>query len=148
MRSRKIKNINRFQLLVILILSLFTFTSLAQNNQSVTTESPTQEYRKLYDSNSPFTSLTTTPKEDFYQSESIKKDLWMRVKSGFVFPETKGKFVKRYETWFLNNPDYLERVFQRCKIYLYYVVNEIEKRKMPMETVPKRKWIFRLMNVD
>ena len=99
----------------------------------MTTESPTPELRKLYDSNSPFTSLTATPKEDSYRSESVKNNLWMRVKSGFVFPETKGKFVRRYETWFLNNPDYLERVFQRCKIYLYYVVNDIEKRKMPME---------------
>ena len=133
MRSRKIINLNRLQLPVILILSLFTFTSLAQNNQSVTTGSSTPELRKLYDSNSPFTSLTATPKEDSDRSESIKNNLWMRVKSGFVFPETKGKFVRRYETWFLNNPDYLERVFQRCKIYLYYVVNEIEKRKMPME---------------
>ena len=95
MRSRKIINLNRLQLPVILILSLFTFTSLAQNNQSVTTESPTPELRKLYDSNSPFTSLTATPKEDSYRSESVKNNLWMRVKSGFVFPGNKGKVCQK-----------------------------------------------------
>lgn len=35
--------------------------------------------------------------------------------------------------WYVRNPDYLTRVFNRSARYLYYVVSEVEHRGLPME---------------
>lgn len=36
-------------------------------------------------------------------------------------------------SWYVRNPDYLTRVFNRSARYLYYVVSEVEARGLPME---------------
>ena len=35
--------------------------------------------------------------------------------------------------WYAANPDYLQRVFGRADLYLYYIVTELERRGMPLE---------------
>ena len=35
--------------------------------------------------------------------------------------------------WYANNPEYLERTFGRAELYLHYIVEQLEKRKMPTE---------------
>jgi membrane-bound lytic murein transglycosylase D len=59
--------------------------------------------------------------------------LWARIRRGFGMPDLDGKLVRRHEVWYLNRPDYLQRVVERSKLYLYFIVDEIEKRGMPME---------------
>jgi membrane-bound lytic murein transglycosylase D len=59
--------------------------------------------------------------------------LWARIRHGFAMPDLDGKLVRRHEVWYLNRPDYLQRVVERSKLYLYFIVDEIEKRNMPME---------------
>jgi membrane-bound lytic murein transglycosylase D len=45
----------------------------------------------------------------------------------------EGPYVERQEQWFVNNPDYMERLLQRANLYLFYIVEAVEKRGMPME---------------
>ena len=37
------------------------------------------------------------------------------------------------ERWYASQPDYLKRMVERSKLYLYYIVEEVEKRGMPTE---------------
>jgi membrane-bound lytic murein transglycosylase D len=59
--------------------------------------------------------------------------LWARIRRGFAMPDLDGRLVRRHEVWYLNRPDYLQRVVERSKLYLYFIVDELEKRNMPME---------------
>jgi len=59
--------------------------------------------------------------------------LWARIRSGFAMSEIESPLVARHEAWFLNHPDYTLRMIERSRLYLFYIVEEVEKRGMPME---------------
>ncbi|MHB1566431.1 MAG: LysM peptidoglycan-binding domain-containing protein, partial [Acidiferrobacter sp.] len=41
--------------------------------------------------------------------------------------------MTQYEQWFESNPQYVERMLERANLYLYQIVQEVQKRHMPME---------------
>ena len=61
------------------------------------------------------------------------EDLWQRVRNGFSMPDLDSPLVASQQAWYLNHPQYLQRVFERAHRYLYYIVSELEKRGMPTE---------------
>lgn len=60
-------------------------------------------------------------------------NLWDRVRQGFSMPDLTNDLVSKQEAWYLGHPDYLRRVVERSRRYMYYIVEEIEKRGMPTE---------------
>jgi len=60
-------------------------------------------------------------------------DLWERIRNGFAMHELNSPLVARYEKWYANHPDYVERMTGRAQRYLHFIVEEVEKRGMPME---------------
>ena len=65
------------------------------------------------------------------------EDIWNIVNKGYRIPDPKKKWakkvVKKYERWYSEHPVYTYRMFERTKRYIYYVVQEVKKRNMPME---------------
>ena len=41
--------------------------------------------------------------------------------------------IKRHEKWYANHPDYVLRMSERAQHYLYYIMEEVERRGMPTE---------------
>ena len=61
-------------------------------------------------------------------------DLWQRVRLGFGIPDVDDDArVRRNMAYYLARPEYLQRVFERSRLYLYHIVDEVEKRSMPTE---------------
>ncbi|MDR0458231.1 MAG: transglycosylase SLT domain-containing protein, partial [Burkholderiaceae bacterium] len=60
-------------------------------------------------------------------------DLWERIRRGFAIPDLKGNLVDKWQTWYLSHPDYLDRMTDRAQRYIFYVVEELELRRMPTE---------------
>lgn len=60
-------------------------------------------------------------------------DLWERVRNGFAMREIDSPLVQRHEAWYLNRPEYFERMVARSRRYLFHIVEELEERGMPME---------------
>ena len=60
-------------------------------------------------------------------------DLWQRVRNGFAMPDLDSPLVANQQAWYLNHPQYLQRVFERTQRYLHYITSELEKRGMPTE---------------
>ena len=60
-------------------------------------------------------------------------DLWDRIRAGFAMPDLDSPLVGVRERWYASQGEYLDRMIQRSKLYLYYIVEEIEKRGMPTE---------------
>jgi membrane-bound lytic murein transglycosylase D len=60
-------------------------------------------------------------------------DLWQRIRTGFAISDLKGKLVTQKTKQYAARPEYLQRVVERSKLYLYHIVEEIEKRGLPTE---------------
>lgn len=60
-------------------------------------------------------------------------DLWERIRVGFAMADLDGPRVRERERWYASQPDYLKRMVERSKLYLYYIIEEVEKRGMPTE---------------
>ncbi|HEV7821593.1 MAG TPA: transglycosylase SLT domain-containing protein, partial [Burkholderiales bacterium] len=59
--------------------------------------------------------------------------LWQRIRNGFGLPDMSSPLVRDQEEWFAKRPDYISRTVARSSRYLYYIVEQIEKRNMPSE---------------
>lgn len=60
-------------------------------------------------------------------------DLWERIRRGFKMPELTGRLSERSTRWYAAQPDYMGRMASRASLYLFHIVEEIEKRGMPTE---------------
>jgi len=61
------------------------------------------------------------------------EDLWERIRKGYAMPELADPHVAKWEEWYSTRPDYVARMVDRSRRYLYYIVVEVEKRGMPLE---------------
>ncbi len=61
------------------------------------------------------------------------QDLWTRLRKGFQLSEHKHARVQSDLNWYQRHPGYLDRVAERAAPYMHLIVEEIEKRQMPME---------------
>lgn len=60
-------------------------------------------------------------------------DAWTRLRAGFAMPDIDGPLVRRWEKWYASHPDYVARMLERSRRYLYHIIHEVERRGMPME---------------
>ena len=60
-------------------------------------------------------------------------DLWSRVRDGFAIPEQRGRLVSSSEAWYRARPQLVEAMLVRARRYLFYIVQEVERRGMPTE---------------
>jgi soluble lytic murein transglycosylase-like protein len=60
-------------------------------------------------------------------------DLWQRIRIGFGMPDLDNQRVRDMMAYYAARPDYLQRMFERSRRYLYHIVDELEKRGMPTE---------------
>ena len=63
----------------------------------------------------------------------LQRDLWVRIRQGFAMPDLDNALVRRKTREYATNSEYLQRMLQRSRIYLYHIVEEIEKRGLPTE---------------
>jgi len=59
--------------------------------------------------------------------------LWPRIISLFALPTIRNKRVLQELQWYLNHPDYLQRVQLRAEPYLFEIVEQLEKQGLPGE---------------
>lgn len=60
-------------------------------------------------------------------------DLWDRIRRGFSMTDLDNDLVHDREQWYSSRPDYIQRMTERSSRYLFHIVEEIERRNMPME---------------
>ncbi|NOY61937.1 MAG: LysM peptidoglycan-binding domain-containing protein [Gammaproteobacteria bacterium] len=67
------------------------------------------------------------------EPSQVPVDLWQRLRNGFGLNDHKHPSVQRDRQWYLKHPEYIERVVERARPYLYFIVEEIETRGIPAE---------------
>ena len=60
-------------------------------------------------------------------------DLWDRIRRGFAMPDLQHALVQDREQWYASRPDYMQRMTERSRKYLFHIVEELERRNMPTE---------------
>ena len=60
-------------------------------------------------------------------------DLWDRIRRGYAMPDLESDLVRDREQWYATRPDYIFRMTERSKKYLFHIVEELELRNMPTE---------------
>ncbi len=61
------------------------------------------------------------------------RTVWNRIRGGFVLSVPEHPRVAREIEWFEQHQEYLIRLQDRAKPYIYHIATEIEQRGMPME---------------
>jgi membrane-bound lytic murein transglycosylase D len=64
---------------------------------------------------------------------ALQKDLWQRIRQGFAMDDLDNALVRRKTREYAANSEDLQRMLERSRIYLYHIVEEIEKRGLPTE---------------
>lgn len=59
--------------------------------------------------------------------------LWNRIRFGFAMTDCSSPLVAEHLAYYLNRPEYITRMLDRSRRYLYHVVEEVEKRGLPTE---------------
>ncbi|HKK57503.1 LysM peptidoglycan-binding domain-containing protein [Marinobacter sp.] len=63
-------------------------------------------------------------------------DFWARLRKGFSLNhDVDERRVQSQLNWYKSHPSYIDRVVERGGRYLYYILNEAEKRQLPTELV-------------
>jgi peptidoglycan lytic transglycosylase D len=60
-------------------------------------------------------------------------DLWVRIREDLTWQELSNAEIAKARTWYLRQSSFLPTVSNRANYYLHYIVEEVEKRDMPME---------------
>lgn len=60
-------------------------------------------------------------------------DLWARIRDGMALPDRNYPLVRTHENWYAARPATLANAIQRSRPYLFHIVEQVEKRGMPME---------------
>ena len=65
--------------------------------------------------------------------EYKETDVWGRIRSGYAIPDINNNLVERHAKSYSAKPEYMARISGRASLYMYHVVQELEKRGMPTE---------------
>jgi len=64
---------------------------------------------------------------------SAPSDIWDRIRRGLTMTDLDSDLVRDREQWYASRPDYIQRMTERSSRYLFHIVEEIERRNLPME---------------
>lgn len=77
--------------------------------------------------------LNNAPSAGLLRTGSNFDDLWERIRAGLRCPDLNNDLVRQHENWYASRPQYVARMLERSKLYLHHVVEEVEKRGMPLD---------------
>jgi membrane-bound lytic murein transglycosylase D len=61
------------------------------------------------------------------------RDMWERIRNGFAMNPMDNELVRHWENFYSTKPEFFARMVERGSHYLFHIVEEIERRKMPTE---------------
>ncbi len=61
------------------------------------------------------------------------KNIWERISKQLEIPTPNNHRIQQQRDWYLRHPQYLDVISERARPFLYQIVQEVEKRNMPLE---------------
>ncbi|GAB1390276.1 MAG: hypothetical protein AMXMBFR78_25370 [Rubrivivax sp.] len=63
--------------------------------------------------------------------DAARGDLWARIRAAYAMPDLDNELVRKWEQYYAQRPDYVQRMTARGSRYLWHIVEELERRQMP-----------------
>jgi membrane-bound lytic murein transglycosylase D len=117
------------QVVIISSLILLMLSPFFSTHAMATTNAKGVEIAFLLD-NSLSETLAAEPLSEFIIPHG---NLWFRIQQGYQMPNVESPYAKKFENFYATRPDYVNQMMARAEKYLFYVVEEVEKRGMPTE---------------
>ncbi len=108
-----------------------TLSAAVSVTQSVSATAGTIESRPLEPLRELSNAVVTAPSA--VQNVNAPADLWERIRRGYAMQDLDTALVKDREVWYAARPDYIGRISDRGRKYLFHIVDELERRNMPTE---------------
>lgn len=125
----------RFILSAVVVLTLAACASqgpTAQQNNSPA-GSDTQTQANFLRNNASASETVNLDKQSLGDLSTADANLWARIRRGFQVPDLQDDYVETNLEWYVARPDYVNRMTDRSKKYLYHIVEQLEARHMPTE---------------
>lgn len=78
-------------------------------------------------------SANPSPITERAREKSVTQGLLLEIQTGLALPQYESSTIDQQLNWHRRNPDYLLRVWNRSRPYLFHVVSEIKRRELPLE---------------
>lgn len=128
--------INLINNFLFVVFMLFTMQSLANTNaKGVEIEFLMDNHlnEEIADITQPINDDAIFLQESSVETNPFENNLWLRIQNGYAIPDVTSPYTSKFENWYASRPDYVEKMMDRSQKYLFYVVEEVEKRGMPTE---------------
>ena len=66
-------------------------------------------------------------------AEEDPGNIWDRIRAGFAMPDIDNPRIDQQMQWYVRNSEYLDRVVERAGPYMHFIVDELDKQKIPLE---------------
>lgn len=66
-------------------------------------------------------------------AQPSRHDLWQRIRDGFELTDVDHPRVQRQLDWYTKHPKYMERVVERARPYMHFIVEAVEEKGIPTE---------------
>ena len=60
-------------------------------------------------------------------------NVWLRISEQMTIPIPDNARIAKHRKWFLDHPQHLKTVSKRAEPFLYLIVEELERRNLPLE---------------
>ncbi len=131
----------------LILLSGCTFNSAITNNDTNSGSENSREIIDLKEENSERTVINEDKKEPKNQTvqtpeveentpvadKIIETDLWQYIANHQNLTQIQHPRIEQFQKYFLKHSYQLKRKTDRAAPYLYYIIQELEKRQMPLE---------------
>jgi len=78
--------------------------------------------------------LKNNEQENTDLAKTQPTDVWQRIRQNLVLTrDLSRKSTQERIAWYARNQDYLDRVVERAQPYIHYILDEIDKRNMPVD---------------
>lgn len=116
-----------------LLLCLGLLAPLASIADSGIINSAAASSNNTYASTSPASAASNTSTQNSSNDQNDTADLWDRIRMGFGMDTLDTPLVETHINWYAQRPEYVRRMVERSRRYLYHILGEVEKRGMPTE---------------
>ncbi len=129
--------LGRLKLIAIVGLALF-LTACANLEKPTEASSPATDTQAATAATPTATPPKATPRAPMAKPKTSDTaeppaDIWVRIRQGFAMPDLENDLVRDREEWYAARPDYMVRMTERSRKYLFHIVEELERRNMPTE---------------
>ena len=109
---------------------------LAACQQTPKSNNEQQVVNQASEINAILTAVPTKPQEKKVDAPKLPHqhdDVWQRIRSQLTLEVPDNKEVAKWREYYLSHPNFMVTISKRAEPFLYYIVEEIEKRGMPLE---------------